>query len=144
MYVKFLTSKKKSKIHSIFVSKKQTVLHLKNPRVTYFFLLLLVIILGILSRKISVVPLFMGDLLYAVMIFIFIRIFLIEYKSFQIAVLALVTCYTIECLQLYQADWILELRKTLFGRYVLGQGFLWSDLVAYSFGVLIAFLIEKK
>jgi hypothetical protein len=52
-------------------------------------------------------------------------------------------CYGIEFLQLYQAEWIIELRKTLFGRYVLGQGFLWTDILAYTFGIFTAFIIEK-
>jgi hypothetical protein len=52
-------------------------------------------------------------------------------------------CYTIEFLQLYQGNWMIELRKTLFGRYVLGQGFLWTDILAYTFGIAVAFSIEK-
>ncbi|GAA6770667.1 hypothetical protein AAGS39_14120 [Flavobacterium sp. CGRL2] len=44
---------------------------------------------------------------------------------------------------MYQAEWIVELRKTLFGRYVLGQGFLWTDILAYTFGIAYAFLVEK-
>lgn len=58
-------------------------------------------------------------------------------------IISLLICYGIELLQLYQAEWIIALRKTLFGRYVLGQGFLWTDLLAYTFGVAIAFIIEK-
>jgi len=52
-------------------------------------------------------------------------------------------CYTIELLQLYQGNWMIELRKTLFGRYILGQGFLWTDILAYTFGIAVTFSIEK-
>ncbi|MGO4770323.1 DUF2809 domain-containing protein [Flavobacterium sp. W22_SRS_FK3] len=38
---------------------------------------------------------------------------------------------------------MIELRKTLFGRYVLGQGFLWSDILAYTLGIIIAFCSER-
>lgn len=58
-------------------------------------------------------------------------------------IISLLICYCIELFQLYQAEWIITVRKTLFGRYVLGQGFLWSDLFAYTFGITIAFIIEK-
>lgn len=58
-------------------------------------------------------------------------------------ILSLFICYGIEFFQLYQAQWMIELRKTLFGRYILGQGFLWSDLLAYTFGIAIAFRIEN-
>ena len=77
------------------------------------------------------------------MMYTFIRILLIEKKATQILIFALLTCYTIEFSQLYQTDWINELRKTLFGRYVLGQGFLWSDILAYTFGTFTAFLIDR-
>lgn len=96
-----------------------------------------------MSRKTTMIPLSTGDFLYAVMMYILIRIVFIKKEAHQIALLSLITCYGIEFLQLYQADWILEIRKTLFGRYVLGQGFLWMDILAYTFGVLITFLLER-
>ncbi|WP_134146817.1 DUF2809 domain-containing protein [Flavobacterium sp. 270] len=114
-----------------------------KSRIYYTLLLLLVICLGILSRKISIVPLCCGDILYAVMMYILIRIVFITKNAFQIGIIALLICYGIEFLQLYQADWIVALRNTLFGRYVLGQGFLWSDILAYTFGIAIAFILEK-
>lgn len=102
-----------------------------------------VIFLGIISRRTDFIPLYFGDLLYAIMIYLLIRILLIKNRSIQIAILSLLVCYSIEIFQLYQAEWIIGVRKTLFGRYVLGQGFLWTDILAYSFGVAIAFCIEK-
>lgn len=77
------------------------------------------------------------------MIYFLVRIFLSLKKAFLIAFISILICYSIEFLQLYQAEWIVELRKTLFGRYVLGQGFLWSDILAYTFGIAYAFLVEK-
>jgi len=77
------------------------------------------------------------------MIYFLVRIFLPFKKTYLIAIISLLICYGIEFLQLYQAEWIIELRKTLFGRYVLGQGFLWSDILAYTFGIASAFLVEK-
>ncbi len=56
---------------------------------------------------------------------------------------SLLICYGIEFSQLCQATWINELRPTLFGRYLLGQGFLWSDILAYTCGVFVAFIIER-
>lgn len=125
------------------LKKKQTFL-LKNPGIRYFILLIIVIFIGIISRKIDFVPLCFGDYFYAVMIYLLTRIFLINQKPIQIAITSLVICYSIESLQLYQADWIITVRKTLFGKYVLGQGFLWTDLVAYTFGITFAFITEKN
>ncbi|WP_068843190.1 DUF2809 domain-containing protein [Flavobacterium chilense] len=116
---------------------------MNKSRIYYSILFLLVIFLGILSRKISFIPLCTGDFLYAVMIYLLIRIVFISKTFFQILILALLTCYAIEFFQLYQAEWIIELRQTLFGRYVLGQGFLWSDILAYTFGAASAYITER-
>ncbi|KAF2508431.1 DUF2809 domain-containing protein [Flavobacterium zhairuonense] len=116
---------------------------MNKRRTRYLILFLSVILLGILSRKISFIPLWIGDFLYAVMIYFLVRIVFFNKKATYIFILSLAICYGIEFLQLYQAPWIIELRKTLFGRYVLGQGFLWSDIIAYTGGVLFVFFIEK-
>ena len=116
---------------------------MKKYRIQYLIVLLLIIFLGIMSRKTNLFPLSTGDFLYAIMMYLLIRIIFINKKAYQIAFLSLITCYSIEFLQLYQSGWMLELRKTLFGRYVLGQGFLWTDILAYTFGVLIALLLES-
>lgn len=116
---------------------------LNKTRITYFLVFLSIIFLGILSRKISFIPLWIGDFLYAVMIYFLFRIFLPFKNAFAIACLSLLICYGIEFLQLYQGEWMIELRKTLFGRYVLGQRFLWEDILAYTFGILVVFVFEK-
>ena len=77
------------------------------------------------------------------MIYVLTRIFFINKKALFIASTSLLLCYSIEFSQLYQAEWIIAVRKTLFGRYVLGQGFLWSDILAYTFGILVAFVFER-
>ena len=116
---------------------------MKRKRLYYFIILLLIIFLGIFSREFDEIPLCTGDFLYAVMIYVFIKILLIDKKTTQILIFSLLICYSIEFFQLYQADWINALRQTLFGRYVLGQGFLWSDIMAYTFGGFTAFLIDR-
>lgn len=116
---------------------------MKNYRTYYFIVVLIVVFTGIMSRKTNLIPLSTGDFLYALMIYVIMRIIFINKKAYQIAFLSLIICYGIEFLQLYQADWMLQLRKTVFGRYVLGQGFLWMDIFAYTFGILVAFFLEK-
>ncbi|WP_243860532.1 ribosomal maturation YjgA family protein [Flavobacterium poyangense] len=116
---------------------------MKKLRICYALVFLFVICLGILSRKTTLIPLYFGDVLYAIMMYTLIRIVFIRKKAYSIILLSLLICYSIEIFQLCQQDWIIALRKTLFGRYVLGQGFLWSDLLAYTFGITIAFIIEK-
>lgn len=113
------------------------------PRIQYFIAILITILIGILSRKITFIPLFIGDILYAVLIYFIFRFIFIQIKNQTIAVYAFLFCCGIEFLQLYQATWMISLRHTLFGKYVLGQGFLWSDLFAYFVGILLAIGIDK-
>jgi hypothetical protein len=115
---------------------------LKNNRFSYFIIIVSVIMLGILSRKIDVVPTFFGDTLYAVMAYFGMRLLFINNSFVKTITLALVFCFCIEFLQLYRAEWMLAIRRTTLGHYALGQGFLWSDLGYYTLGVIIAFLID--
>ncbi|TDR25447.1 ribosomal maturation YjgA family protein [Flavobacterium cheniae] len=117
---------------------------MKNNRLNYFILILLILILGILSRKISGIPLFIGDVLYAVLIYFGFRFILIDLKKATSLLLSLLFCFSIEILQLVQIDWLIAIRKTTLGHYILGEGFLWSDLLCYIIGTLLAFLIDLK
>ena len=117
---------------------------MKNVRLYYFISILLILILGILSRKISNIPLFIGDVLYAVLIYFGMRFLFIHLKTHKTFLLSLLFCFSIEILQLVQIDWLIAIRKTTLGHYILGQGFLWSDLLCYIIGTLIAFIIDWK
>lgn len=117
---------------------------MKNNRLKYFILVLIVMILGISSRKINGIPLLIGDVLYAVLIYYGLRFLFIHLKTYKTFVLSLLFCFTIEILQLVQVDWLITIRKTTLGHYILGEGFLWLDLLCYTIGSLIAFLIDWK
>lgn len=117
---------------------------LKNRRIQYFILIVLTIALGITSRKMEGVPTFFGDTLYAVMVYFGMRMLFVNIDLKKTAILALLICFTIEFLQLYDAKWMLEIRRTPLGHYVLGQGFLWSDLAFYTLGIIMAFLIDSN
>ncbi|TXI64261.1 MAG: DUF2809 domain-containing protein [Flavobacterium sp.] len=116
---------------------------MKNNRLNYFILILLVLILGILSRKISGIPLFTGDVLYAVLIYFGFRFLIIDSKKATSLLLSLLFCFGIEILQLVEIDWLIAIRKTTLGHYILGEGFLWLDLLCYVMGSFMAFLIDK-
>ena len=117
---------------------------MKSNRLNYFFLILLVLILGILSRKISGIPLFIGDVLYAVLIYFGFRFLIMDSKKATSLLLSLLFCFGIEIFQLVQIDWLIAIRKTTLGHYILGEGFLWLDLLCYVMGTSMAFLIDKK
>ena len=115
-----------------------------KSRVYYFILICFIIILGLLSRKIDFIPLAIGDILYAMMLYFIFRFLFVKSSKIFVAIVSLLVCFAIEFFQLYQAIWIVEIRKTTFGHLVLGLGFLLSDLLAYTFGILAAYILEKK
>jgi hypothetical protein len=115
----------------------------KNNRISYFILVVITIILGILSRKIDGIPTYFGDTLYAVMIYFGMRFIFVNHNKNIAIIFALFFCYSIEFQQIYRADWIVQIRRTSLGHYVLGQGFLWSDLVFYTIGVFVAYLADS-
>lgn len=117
---------------------------MKKLKIKYLISVISFITLGILSRKITGIPLFIGDMLYAVLIYFGFRFLIIKSKKSTSLLFSLLFCFGIEFLQLVQIDWLIAIRKTTLGHYILGQGFLWLDLLCYVIGTLLAFLIDWK
>lgn len=113
-----------------------------KARIRYLALIFAIIIVGLLSRESAIIPLWIGDVLWATMIFFVVRFFCIGYSIKKIAVISLMICYAIEFSQLYKAVWIDKLRHTLFGRLVLGDTFLWGDLLSYTIGIGLCIIVE--
>jgi len=112
-------------------------------RIIYGCLIVITIISGLLSRHFSFIPLFIGDILWALMVYFIMRFLFVDKVVKFIVIVSLLFCYAIEFSQLYKAPWINNLRHTLFGRLVLGEGFLWSDLLCYTVGVVIGVWVDK-
>ena len=115
-----------------------------KARLKYCVIIIIVIVAGLLSRKILWVPQWVGDLLWALMVYVMVRVLLINASIKQVAIISLAFCFVIEFSQLYQADWINQIRQTLPGRLILGQGFLWGDLLAYIGGVIVGAVGETR
>lgn len=105
-------------------------------------LILSVIALGLLSRHINAVPPVFGDVLWAIMMFLMTRLLLTSSSVLKVALTSLSICYLVETSQLYHKPWIDQVRGTTLGALVLGKGFLWSDILAYTVGIAVCVLIE--
>lgn len=116
----------------------------KRTRFKYLLIILAVIGITIFSRTRPEIPLFIGDLLYAVMVFFIARFAFISLPFKYAALVSIAFCLIIELLQLCQSAMMISLRHTLFGKYVLGQGFLWSDIAAYIVGVSLAYTLDIR
>jgi hypothetical protein len=120
---------------------------IKRNRVVYLLLTLVVIILGLASRKFaSLLPLFVnlyvGDSLWALMIFCCVGVIFPKAKIWQNSLITIIFCYFIEISQLYHSAWIDELRQNRLAALILGRGFLWSDLVCYTAGIILGLASE--
>jgi hypothetical protein len=116
---------------------------LKN-RLIYFILIIITIALGLLSRQVDFLPLASGDALYAIMVYWGFR-FIKSNKPLHYALLLSITfCFVIEFLQLVPLPFLIEARNQTILKLVLGQGFLWTDLIAYIIAGSTAYLFDKK
>ena len=100
-----------------------------------------------LSRRFShylpeLINVYLGDLLWASMVYFLVRVLFVSIPIKKVAYIAISFCFLIEISQLYHADWIDSIRSTTLGGLVLGFGFLWSDLIAYSMGVVLGAAVD--
>ncbi|MDM5428091.1 DUF2809 domain-containing protein [Bacillus mycoides] len=125
----------------------------KRNRLLYAVFTIVVIILGLSSRKFAfalpdLLNDYLGDALWALMIFTGFGFLFPKIETKKLTFISLIFCYGIEISQLYHAPWIDNIRATTIGGLVLGYGFLWSDVVAYTIGVgvgmLWEFILRKK
>ena len=115
-----------------------------KQRLRYLTGIAVLIALGLLSRKIRIVPNACGDALWAMMVYCCWRIVLIEKPPAVSAAAALITSYAVEFSQMLKPEWLVNLRSTFLGHMLLGQGFLWSDLLAYMIGIAVIFGIDYR
>ena len=119
---------------------------MKRNRIYQSGYVILTVTLGLFSRS-GYLPDFLygylGDALYALMFFFIIGFVFPKFSTIKVALIALSFCFAIEISQFYHAEWIDTIRQTRIGGLVLGFGFLWSDLLSYTFGVITGALLER-
>lgn len=107
-----------------------------------------ILILGPLSRKFEFIPVFIGDALCTVMVFVVIRCLMLQSRIIIIGALSLLISFLVEISQLYKAAWIIAIRNTSIGGMILGRGFRWDDMLVYTlaaiFCTIAGFMVEKK
>lgn len=120
---------------------------MRRSRILYLILTIITIILGLLSRKVSGLPqiisAYSGDILWALMMFLIIAFIFKKKSTIFIISWAIILSFGIEISQLYHAPWIDSIRATTLGGLILGFGFLWSDLVCYTVGIVFGAIIDK-
>nr|WP_110926866.1 DUF2809 domain-containing protein [Bacillus massiliglaciei] len=105
-------------------------------------------LLGLFSRRFggllpAAVAEHAGDMLWAMMVYFGFRALLAAKSLRTVIGLSLLFSFGIEFSQLYQAEWINDIRGTVLGALILGHGFLWADLVRYAGGILIGAVLDR-
>lgn len=118
-----------------------------RTRFVYLIAATAVCIAGLASRRFrGQLPAFLaeyaGDTLWALMVFLLVSTLLVGRPILVRAAISLALAFLVEISQLYHAPWIDAIRQTTLGGLALGFGFLWTDLICYSVGVMIGVIAE--
>jgi len=110
--------------------------------------IVLAIGLGLASRKFpamfpAALEEYPGDALWAGMVFAGYCLLFPMARTWQPALLALVTSFAVEFSQLIQIAWLDQLRAITPGRLVLGSTFNQIDLLAYAIGIGSAAMLDR-
>ncbi|GAB2940145.1 DUF2809 domain-containing protein [Hymenobacter coalescens] len=113
-----------------------------SPRGRYITWALVTVALGLASRRWRAglpgwVGAYAGDALWALLVFWLISAVGPRRPAWQRAAAAWAVAQLVEVSQLWQAPWLQAVRGTWLGALVLGRGFLWSDVLSYTAGILL-------
>ncbi|GAB5556839.1 MAG: DUF2809 domain-containing protein [Schleiferiaceae bacterium] len=126
---------------------QKTLKNILRNKIHYLFFAVGTIVVGLASRRFSeylpdIVNLGLGDALWALMMYWIMGFFFSRASILRLAFISLSICFLVEFSQLIDTEWLNALRNHKLGALVLGKGFLWSDLLAYSAGVGFGMLFE--
>lgn len=133
---------------ALAIKNEYKKLHYPKMRIAYVITVAITIFLGLGSRKYGhVLPSFVaanaGDVIWAMMVYFGFR-FLLVRKSVVLAILlSFFFSFSIEFSQLYQGDWMKQIRDTSLGALIFGKGFLTVDLIRYTVGIILASFLDK-
>jgi len=110
-------------------------------------IIFLIIALGIPSRLYSQhfpnwYVTYAGEFLWSMVVYFLIaNVFRLSFKTAFIS--ALTFAYVIEVSQLFHPAWLESIRSIKVFALVLGFGFLWSDILAYTLGISLSVVIDR-
>lgn len=121
----------------------------KRKRLPLLLLLPLLIAAALATRReeASFLPEFVvrfgGDTLWASATYVLLALLRPSAPPFELFLTTVVLAVIVETSQLIQAEWLVRLRHTFPFGYLLGYGFLWSDLLCYTAGAFLAYIPDR-
>jgi len=104
-------------------------------------LLLVEVLIGVYVHDAFIRPHF-GDFLVVILLYCFVKSF-VKAPVLPLALAVLLFSFVIETLQYFHFISFLGLQDSTLARMVLGSSFAWSDLVAYTLGIVVIMIAEK-
>jgi len=86
---------------------------------------------------------YVGDLLVVILLYCLLKSF-VNISVLKAAIFVLLFSYIVEFLQYLNLIKYLGLQKSRLANIILGNYFEWIDLLAYTFGIAIVVLVEKR
>jgi len=86
---------------------------------------------------------YFGDFLVVILIYCFCRTFK-AFPVIKLAVAVLVFAYCIEMLQYFRLLHRLRLQGSKLATTILGSSFEWTDMLAYTLGIILVIVLEKR
>jgi hypothetical protein len=120
-----------------------------KKRLFYLLLTFVFIVIALTVREIwaylpDFINIWLGDYLWDVMLFWACMVLFLHTNRLKIALSLVVFCWCVEASQAFHTPWLDAFRNTTFGGLLLGHGFLWSDIIAYTAGVVTAYFVDKR
>lgn len=84
-----------------------------------------------------------GDFLVVILIYYFVRTFF-KISPLKVAVGVLLFSYAIEILQYFKLVSLLGLQDIELARIIIGTGFSWWDMLAYTLGILVVYALDYR
>lgn len=114
-------------------------------RLIYFLLTITCFLLCVLIVKLfsnhQVVRGFVGDIIVTILIYAFVKIF-IDITPVKLSIFVLLFSYSIEILQYFRFIEFIGLSENKLARVMFGATFDYTDLIAYTIGVIIIYLMD--
>jgi hypothetical protein len=117
-----------------------------RQRLPYILLVILLIVISLPARLTDWYPLFIviyvADGLWAMMLYFLAAILFPKFSPLKLFAVCVVGTWLVEFSQLYQADWINDVRHWSIMGLLLGYGFRVEDLIAYTLGILLGLAVD--
>ena len=114
-------------------------------KIHYFILALIILFIEIIIALFAhdkIIRPYVGDFLVVILIYCFLRSF-INISVTKLAISALLFSYVVETLQYLNILGRWGLENSRLAKTLMGSSFEWTDIIAYTLGIVLVLYIEK-